>query len=1345
MMNEHDDDSQEKGTDEGRGKPAEPAAENPERRDEAAAAPSAAAAGGTPPSEPAAEVPEAEGAEGADEPGEAGEAGAASGTSAFKDSGTFFRDRVARTLAEQGFNLREDGTWGSTESADTAAGAPETGREQGGAEPDSAGAQQPAAADTVSADKSTTTAAAAVDEPGTAAEAGTPAESAAESAAGSPTAADRAEPAAARSTGEPATDTAAATDAAATAAAASGTEPTDTGTPKPDSASSGAPATPPSPAGTTAADNTADGDDKASQPRPAGTAERAAGGLGGFGGGLGGGAQSAPADGGQAQAEESRSWFTPRAGTRDTAAGAPAADDGAGEPQSGTSPADSGAAGPAGPTAGSAWSSRQEPPSAAEPRDPSSTRLDHPDTPDHPDQTAAGTRSEAAGTADRHPQRSGDGAAAGRDDSAASAGPRPFGTSGAPTGTGQSGSTGSTGSAGSTSNTGNTSGAVSDRGAGSGYGPGAAGLAAGGAAAAGAGAASGSAAAAVGPTGSGPSSPYSTPGSAGSGPSAPAASSGTAGPTGPAGAAPTSQGSAAGAPRGYGGDRAAGAPSPAADAGATATFGAVGASSPGASSSGGPAEGAGSAAAGGSAAEPGAHTAHSASGGPSGPSGPDRPPGPGGPTSPGGGGKGGKKPKTKKPLWWRITRATLLTFGILAVLGLGGFGIAYATIPVPDVAKEDAVNQGSTFYYADGKTQFAERGVDREPVDYKEIPEQVQEAVISAEDRGYWTSPGVSITGTARAVWVTVTGEQVQGGSTITQQFVRNYFEGISRDQTIVRKLKEIVIALKVDQSADMDKQWVMEQYLNTIYFGRNAYGIQSAAQAYYHKDVGDLTASESAFLAAAIQQPTLYGQADSNTTPQMEKRWEYVVNGMVEEGSITQAEAGKMEFPKPKEERPANSTDLSGYKGYMLQQAMRELKDLGYTEDNLNRGGYKIVTTFDQQTMEMAKTAVEDTVDVGSLPDGVQAGLTAINPSNGEVVGFYGGKDYIENQYDSAFNGAAQAGSAFKPYVLATALEQGYSLNSTVNGNSPIQVAGSSIANYDHTSHGPTTLVEATRMSLNTGYVQLAQEVGVENVRKTANSVGIPKSMIKDDQVVPTIALGVSNVRPVDQASGFATFANGGEHVEAHVVREVVNKDGENERPEPKTTQPISEQTANNVTYALQQVVSSGTGTSAALPGRPAAGKTGTTDSSVAAWFAGFTPQLSAAVGVYNGNNQPFSVPGWGALSGGTLPASIWNNFMTRAMEGKEVKQFPEPSYGGEMHDLAPDPPPSQEQSDPADPGDQETRPEDPPAAEPPPADTPSAPVEPPPPPPDTPEAPPEFPGFPDDGTGQEEEPPAE
>ncbi len=706
-------------------------------------------------------------------------------------------------------------------------------------------------------------------------------------------------------------------------------------------------------------------------------------------------------------------------------------------------------------------------------------------------------------------------------------------------------------------------------------------------------------------------------------------------------------------------------------------------------------------------------------GGPSGPGGPKAPPsGPGGPQGPGGKGPKGKKPK--KPLWWRITRVFLVVIGLFVIVGCGAFAFLYTTVEMPDAAKADAIDQGSTFYYNDGETVFAERGVNRDPISYEEMiegGEHVVEAMISAEDRGFWTEPGVSISGTTRAVWSTITGQQVQGGSTITQQMVRNYYEGVSREQTVGRKLQEIIISIKVDQSET--KEWVMEQYLNTIYFGRQAYGVQAAAEAYYHKDVDELTPEEAAFLAAAIQQPHYYGEADVETTPEMENRWEYVINGMVTTGAITQSEADGMEFPAPEPERPDMSEDLSGFKGYMLQEAMNELERLDFTEDMIQRHGYEIVTTFDEDMMEAAYETVEETVPVEDLPEDVNLGLTTIDPATGEVLGFYGGHDYVANQYDSAFLGAAQAGSAFKPYVLATALEQGYGLNSRVDGRGPRDIQGSRVQNAGNSPGGVMTLTQATQVSNNLGYIELAQEVGFEEIRQTAYDMGLPEGSIDDNQLVPVMPLGATSVRPVDQASGFGTLANEGVHVDAHVVKEIITTDGDDVRPEVESNRALDEDTAADVTHALQQVVNSGTGRSANLWNHPTAGKTGTTDDSVAAWFVGFTPQLSTAVGVYSGNNEPFSIPGH-QISGGGLPATLWNNYMSRVMEDYEPGSFPPPAYGGTTENWAPEP----STEGPEQPQEPEGPPEDtqPEVPEEPEAEIPEVPED------------PEGPGFPDD-----------
>ncbi|WP_255646811.1 MULTISPECIES: transglycosylase domain-containing protein [Nocardiopsis] len=731
-------------------------------------------------------------------------------------------------------------------------------------------------------------------------------------------------------------------------------------------------------------------------------------------------------------------------------------------------------------------------------------------------------------------------------------------------------------------------------------------------------------------------------------------------------------------------------------------------------------------------------------GGPSGPGGPGGPTGPSGsssPSGPAGTGPGkkakAKKGKRKKPLWWRILRTFLVASALMVIIACGAFAYFYATVEVPDAAKADAVEQGSTFYFGDGETEFAYRGTDRDPITYEEMTEngdQVVEAVISAEDRGFWTEPGVSVRGTTRAVWSTVTGQQVQGGSTITQQMVRNYYEGVSFEQTVSRKIQEIIISIKVDQSET--KEWVMEQYLNTIYFGRQAYGIQAAAQAYYDKNANELTPEEAAFLAAAIQQPTPFGEADVNTTPEMEQRWRYVVDGMVTTGAITQSEADGMEFPAPIEYEPGADNDLSGYRGYMYEAAMRELEELGYTEDQINRQGFTVVTTFDQDMMDAAYEVVEAAIPQEVIPEGVNVGMATVDNATGEVLAFYGGHDYLENQYDSALLGGAQSGSAFKPYVLATALEEGYSLNSFVDGSGPRQIQGSRIQNAGNAPGGPMDLVQATRVSNNLGFVELNMEVGYENVRDTAYDIGLREGSIEDHQLVPTLALGVSTVTPLDQAGAYATFANGGRHVDTHVIKSILNADGEEVRPEVESRQAIKESTAADVTYALEQVVQGGTGTSANFWTHPVAGKTGTTSDSVAAWFVGYTPQLSTAVGVYNENNQSFGIPGYD-ISGGGVAAPIWRDYMQRAMEGYERKEFPPPAFAGSTQYWAPDPS-TQAPEEPVEELPEET-PQDPGTPEVP--EVPETPEN-----PGTPEVPevPEFPGPGDGEGGGGETPPA-
>jgi membrane peptidoglycan carboxypeptidase len=610
----------------------------------------------------------------------------------------------------------------------------------------------------------------------------------------------------------------------------------------------------------------------------------------------------------------------------------------------------------------------------------------------------------------------------------------------------------------------------------------------------------------------------------------------------------------------------------------------------------------------------------------------------------------------------RILRYALIAIGggIIAMAAL--FGVAWAMTPIPDDAQKTATAQGSVIFYRDGKTVLAKQGVNRDNVELDEVPKHVIDAVIAAENRTFYEDTGVSMRGTFRALWSTVTGNQVQGGSTITQQMVRNYYSGLSQERSITRKVKEVMVALKVDQSKSKD--WVLQQYLNTIYFGRGANGIQAAAVAYFGKDVGKLSVAEGAYLAAVIQQPSRFASPKGAALAAVTERWQSVVEAMVTTGAITPEEATEQRFPKLIKAQDT-LVPLKGQGEYMLDQVKAELHRRGYSDEDINQSGLQVVSTFDKKLMSAAAKAVTSVLP-DDTPKQVRTGLAAVDPATGEVLAFYGGR-YKSSQFDNAFSAKVQAGSTFKPYTLAAALENGYGLETRVNGNSPMRVASStSIPNSGGTSYGMVNLVSATRNSVNTAFVDLGQRVGLDKVAAIARASGIPQAQLTPHQNAATFPLGVASVSAVQQATGFATFAAGGMHHDAHVIRSVTDASGKETKISTAGARAFGEQVATDATYAMTTVVEGGTGTAARLWDRPVAGKTGTSDESAAVWFAGFTPQLATAVNMFRDDNKSVTVPGYGELYGGTLPARIWQAFMTEAMRNKPVKEFPEPSNLG-------------------------------------------------------------------------------
>ncbi|MDL4777448.1 transglycosylase domain-containing protein [Actinomadura xylanilytica] len=636
------------------------------------------------------------------------------------------------------------------------------------------------------------------------------------------------------------------------------------------------------------------------------------------------------------------------------------------------------------------------------------------------------------------------------------------------------------------------------------------------------------------------------------------------------------------------------------------------------------------------------------------------PNGPGGGKGGGGGGSGGGGKGPKKTRSRKVKYARRILFTLLGFIGfcVAAFGVAYLFTPVPS-PQEEAVAQGPSFYYADGKTLIAKTGVNRDAVRLDQIPDGVRNGVIAAENRSFYGDPGVSFTGTARAFWSTATGEQLQGGSTITQQMVRNYYGGIGKERSVTRKLKEVMVSLKVGR--EKPKDWILEQYLNTIYFGRDAYGVQAAAKAYFGTDVKNLSPAQGAYLAAAIQQPSVFADPTGSRRASSEQRWHAVVGNMVRDGAVSSADAAAMKFPVPAKEKITDV--LKGQKGYMVNVAKKELTERrGFSEDEINRSGLKITTTFDKRLMDSARKTVTANMPAG-MSKKIRTAMVSVDPATGQVVAFYGGRNYLNEALSSAFGDAAQAGSGFKPIALAAALDSGKTLASSYDGSSPQYFRGTPIKNDSGENFGQVNLVTATQHSINTAYVNLGQDIGNEKIAEMAEKMGIPAGQMQPAQRESAVfPLGVVSLHPVQQAGVYATFAAEGEHRTPYVVKAVTDNEDNKRTFTEKATKAFSPQNARDATYAMQQVVQGGTGGAAQLPdGRDVAGKTGTTDQGRAIWFNGYIPQMATTVSMFRSDGKPLNIPGYGSY-GGQLPAQTWRSFMSEAVS---IKGYDQESFG--------------------------------------------------------------------------------
>ncbi|MEX2274917.1 MAG: transglycosylase domain-containing protein [Actinomycetota bacterium] len=635
--------------------------------------------------------------------------------------------------------------------------------------------------------------------------------------------------------------------------------------------------------------------------------------------------------------------------------------------------------------------------------------------------------------------------------------------------------------------------------------------------------------------------------------------------------------------------------------------------------------------------------------------------------------------------WWVFVAVPLS--GILALFGALWF--AYSQIELPEAAPP--LQTSYVYDEAGDLITTLHEEQDRTIIPLKQMPQSLREAVVATEDQDFYSHSGFDPIGIARAAWKDIVlREAVQGGSTITQQLVKNVYAGTTvekangqtvyriPDRTPEQKVREVLLAIKLEQ--EMGKDEILATYLNTIYFGDGAYGVEAAAQTYWDKPAEELSSLQSIQLAGMIASPERFDPRES--VKEAAARRDYVIGRMVSEGYLTQAEASKL---RTKKLTTAKASKQPAYpQPWFIDYVKRYLtNDAGFSGQELYGGGYQITTTLDRDMQTAAADAIESNLPSDKDP---QAALVAIEPSTGEVRAFVGGRSYKEFQLGPApgLGGFGRSpGSTFKAVVLASALDNRISLNSSWNGPSTINIPDEACytdggpwqpSNAGDSTAGTMSLASATKYSVNTIFAQVGLEVGLDKVADMARALGIRDSKVGEQCA---LSLGAVEVTPMEMTSVYATFAGRGVYRAPSPIIEVRDPAGKvlwGGKKQPETRRRLAGErvlSANDaalVSYALQGVVEDGTGTAAALFDRPVAGKTGTAQGYKDAWFCGYTPQLATCVWVgYPETEKPlYNIEGYSEVYGGTIPANIWREFMVEALEGAPVREFPEPDFGG-------------------------------------------------------------------------------
>jgi penicillin-binding protein 1A len=627
---------------------------------------------------------------------------------------------------------------------------------------------------------------------------------------------------------------------------------------------------------------------------------------------------------------------------------------------------------------------------------------------------------------------------------------------------------------------------------------------------------------------------------------------------------------------------------------------------------------------------------------------------------------------SRPPKRRRIRKLRFLA--LLSVLGFVSL-VSFAYGLVSAIASDVAALEPSTkkqpqqlgyIYASDGKTVLATlRGDEsRIVVASDAISPIMKQAIVAVEDRRFWEHQGVDYRGILRAVWADIRNKAVvEGGSTITQQFVKNTYT--EKERTISRKLKEAALAWQLERKWSKDR--ILTAYLSTIYFGNGAYGIEMAARVYFHEHASDLTLPQAALLAGLPASPGVFDPAKNQKAAEQRRRT--VLQMMHDQGLITlkeQLNADEQPLPRP---RDIHLPVTTGRQGYFAEYVKQQLLPY-YGSGKVFGGGLKIYSTIDLNMQHLAAQAIDEWLPNKDDP---AAALVAIDPRDGRVLAMVGGRNYKKSQFNLAVQGERQPGSSFKPFVLATALDEGISPQTQFTSQPTVINLGDklwSVHNYENSYLGTIDLTDATTYSDNSVYAQLTAQVGPANVATMARRLGI-QSPLND---YFAIGLGAEAVNPLEMARAFATFAHNGVRVDGSIlgnapraVTKVV--DGSRvEKNEPVDRQVLEPSDAATLTSILQTVVTSGTGKRAALSDRVVAGKTGTTENYGDAWFVGYTPQLAVAVWVGYPNKLIPMLTQFegGPVAGGTYPALIWKSFVEKALkyEDEPPETFPSPVY---------------------------------------------------------------------------------